>query len=147
MEDAFCGGPDGVSLNSTGSMVPSNIADKVAAIIMMGNPRHVDGLVYNVGNATAPGVSSRTASLFPFTRVAAPVDAYVSAIQFAARPKNFTCPEFQDRMQSYCDSPDPFCAKGDSPAFHQGYGMRNGQQALQFIMSKVLVSGQVVSTS
>ncbi len=53
----------------------------------------------------------------------------------------FQCPQFQERMQSYCDTPDPFCTNGTDAQFHQGYGQRNGQQALQFIMSRVLVSG------
>jgi len=55
-DDAFCGGPDGDSLDASARLVPDNIAAKVAAVIMMGNPRHVAGLPYNVGNATEPGV-------------------------------------------------------------------------------------------
>ncbi len=43
-------------------------------------------------------------------------------------------------MQSYCDSPDPYCAKGNDPAFHQGYGTRNGEAALEFIQRKMLVN-------
>ncbi len=56
MDDAFCGGPDGSSLNSTKPLVSRRGAEKVAAIILMGDPRHVRGLPYNVGNATAGGV-------------------------------------------------------------------------------------------
>ena len=57
MDDAFCGGPDGVSVNSTGRLVAEAVARQTRAIVMMGNPRHVDGLVYNVGTAVLPGVS------------------------------------------------------------------------------------------
>lgn len=57
MDDAFCGGPDVPSLNSTGRLVSDAVARNTAAIIMMGNPRHVDGLVFNVGSAVAGGVS------------------------------------------------------------------------------------------
>ena len=57
MDDAFCGGPDGVSVNSTGRLVSEGVARRTAAIIMMGNPRHVDGVVFNVGSAVLPGVS------------------------------------------------------------------------------------------
>ena len=57
MDDAFCGGPDGQSVGNLSSLVPANIGNNVAAIIMMGNPRHVAGEPFNVGNATAPGVS------------------------------------------------------------------------------------------
>lgn len=56
MDDVFCGGPDGQSLPATKSLAQVNIAANVAAIIMMGNPRHVAGLPWNVGNATGPGV-------------------------------------------------------------------------------------------
>lgn len=60
MDDAFCGGPDGNSLIITDSTIPTDIAPNIAALIWMGDPRHVAGLPYNVGNATAGGVS-----LFP----------------------------------------------------------------------------------
>ncbi|KAL1836305.1 hypothetical protein VTK73DRAFT_5104 [Phialemonium thermophilum] len=113
MDDAFCGGPDGTSLNSTGGLMPERVARNVAAIILMGDPRHVAGLFFNVGNATAPG--------------------------FAARPLGFRCPQFESRMQSYCDSPDPYCANGTSPEYHQSYGRRYGTQALAFIVRKLLV--------
>lgn len=57
MDDAFCGGPDGTSLDSTGPLVSDAVAKNVAAIILMGDPRHVNGLSFNVGNATEGGVS------------------------------------------------------------------------------------------
>ncbi len=135
MDSAFCGGPDGASLLPTPSLVQPAVARNVAAIIMMGNPRHVAGLAYNVGNATEPGVGRRRRRrrrLRKSTRQTADH-------QFAARPVGFECPQFQDRIQSYCDAPDPFCAKGNSPAFHQGYGKRNGTAALQFVVSKLIL--------
>lgn len=62
MDDAFCGGPDGESLPFTAStLISAPIGKKVAALIFMGDPRHVAGLPYNVGNATEPGVSRRGA--------------------------------------------------------------------------------------
>ncbi|KAK3322516.1 cutinase-domain-containing protein [Apodospora peruviana] len=113
MDDAFCGGPDGSSLNSSVSLVSKTTATNVAAIILMGNPRHVDGLPFNVGNATAGG--------------------------FAARPKNFKCPAFQNIIQAYCDSPDPFCSNGTDTNTHQGYGKEYGREALLFIISKLIL--------
>ncbi|KAH8880718.1 Acetylxylan esterase At 0.90 angstrom resolution [Thozetella sp. PMI_491] len=116
MDDAFCGGPDGTSLNSTVPLVSRVAARNVAAIILMGDPRHVGGLPYNAGNATGPG--------------------------FAARPVGFQCPAFQDRMQLYCDSPDPFCSNGTNnavgSAVHEGYGKEYGHDALRFILGKVI---------
>ena len=39
------------------ALVSTGVSKMVAAIILMGDPRHVNGLPYNVGNATAGGVS------------------------------------------------------------------------------------------
>lgn len=44
-------------MNTTSASVSAGVSKMVAAIILMGNPRHVDGLPFNVGNATAGGVS------------------------------------------------------------------------------------------
>ncbi len=68
MDDAFCGGPDGVSVNSTGRLVSDGVAKKTVAIILMGNPRHVDGVVFNVGSAVLPGVSC-VVVFYPFSSV------------------------------------------------------------------------------
>ncbi|XXG94857.1 hypothetical protein Hte_001116 [Hypoxylon texense] len=119
VDDAFCGGPDGASLNTTAASVSSGVGKMVAAIILMGDPRHVDGLSFNVGNATAGG--------------------------FAARPVGFQCPAFEDIIQAYCDAEDPFCAKGNSSATHQGYGREYGQAALAFVQSKLEVSNNASS--
>ncbi|GAB1320630.1 Acetylxylan esterase [Madurella fahalii] len=113
MDDAFCGGPDVPSLNSSVPLVSRQVAGNVAAIILMGSPRYVAGRKGNVGNATAGG--------------------------FAARPKDFRCPAFEDRIQTYCDSPDPFCSNGTDPDTHQGYGRVYGHQALAFIVSKLIL--------
>ncbi|KAK0621183.1 cutinase [Bombardia bombarda] len=113
IDDAFCGGPDIPSLNSSTSLVSRTTTTNVAAIILMGNPRHVAGLAFNVGNATAGG--------------------------FAARPVGFRCPVFESRIQAYCDSPDPFCSNGTSAETHQGYGREYGRQALDFIVSKLII--------
>jgi acetylxylan esterase len=56
MDDAFCGGPDGQSLGNSSVPTPADVGAKVAALIWMGNPRHVAGLPYNVGTATEGGV-------------------------------------------------------------------------------------------
>lgn len=46
------------------------------------------------------------------------------------------CPN-ASKVQSYCDSPDPYCCTGNSQAVHQGYVGVYGQQALTFINSKL----------
>lgn len=125
MDDAFCGGPDQSSLNTTAfaSQIPEAAGNMVAALIWMGDPRHVAGLSYNVGTATQGG--------------------------FAARPAGFDCPDYASRIQSYCDSADPFCAKGNDQATHQGYAKEYGQQALQFVQTKLsaLSTGNTTSSN
>ncbi|KAK3902364.1 Acetylxylan esterase 2 [Staphylotrichum tortipilum] len=113
MDDAFCGGPDGSSLDGEGRLVGEDVAGMTAALVWMGNPRHSGELGFEVGSAVAGG--------------------------FAARPPGFSCPEFEDRIQSYCDAADPFCSDGDDPAVHQGYGQQFGQEALDFVVSKIAV--------
>ncbi|KAI4864760.1 carbohydrate esterase family 5 protein [Hypoxylon rubiginosum] len=119
VDDAFCGGPDGTSLNTTAASISLGVGKMVAAIILMGNPRHVNGLPFNVGNATAGG--------------------------FAARPVGFQCLAFEDIIAAFCDVDDPFCAKGNSSATHQGYGSVYGQAALAFVQSKLDVSQRTSS--
>ncbi|KAL8420084.1 hypothetical protein RB594_003022 [Gaeumannomyces avenae] len=114
VDDVLCGGPDGASLPAgvgVGGLLQPGVAAVVAAAVMMGSPRHNEGIAFNRGNATEPG--------------------------FAARAANFTCPTFADRIQSYCDDPDPFCAKGNSTAYHQMYGKVYGHQALQFVLDRL----------
>ncbi|KAK4114145.1 carbohydrate esterase family 5 protein, partial [Canariomyces notabilis] len=111
IDDAFCGGPDFPSLNSSVPLVTLAVARNVLAIVLMGNPRHVPGLVFNAGNATAGG--------------------------FAARPRDFRCPVFEDRIQAYCDDPDPFCSNSTDDATHESYGQVYGKQALGFVISRL----------
>ncbi|KAI0597050.1 cutinase-domain-containing protein [Biscogniauxia sp. FL1348] len=121
MDDAFCGGPDGASLSTAEASVSAGVSNMVAAIILMGDPRHVDGLPYNVGNATAGG--------------------------FAARPAGFSCPAFENIIQAYCDAEDPFCAKGTSMATHQGYGREYGQQAFEFVQKQLSAKASNATTA
>lgn len=114
MDDAFCGGPDLPQLESAVPLISNTTAKNTAAIILMGNPRHIGGLSFNAGNATAGG--------------------------FAARPAGFKCAQFADRIQSYCDTPDPFCSNGNDAETHQQYGFKYGKEALDFIVSKLVAN-------
>lgn len=67
--------------------------------------------------------------------------------QFAARPFGYRCPAFENSIRSYCDEADPFCAKGNSSATHQGYGQVYGQDALEFVMQKLSVVGTSISNA
>ena len=137
MNDAFCGGPDSKSLNASAPLVSKDAFKSVAALILMGDPRHTPGSPFNVGNATVGGVSfllggARTLDQRPNVLT-------VVELEFAKRPRGFRCPDFEDRIQLYCDSPDPYCSNGTDPAVHQGYGKEYGIAALSFILTKLLV--------
>jgi acetylxylan esterase len=41
------------------------------------------------------------------------------------------------KIQSYCDSADPYCCTGNDANVHQGYGQEYGQAALTFVKSKL----------
>lgn len=56
-------------------------------------------------------------------------------LQFDARDAGFSCPNAA-KIQSYCDSADPYCCNGNDDNTHQGYGAEYGKQAFQFIQSK-----------
>ncbi|KAL4738925.1 cutinase [Aspergillus similis] len=104
---ALCGG--GVpnqGISNTEVRISSSAVEMVKAAIFMGDPLFVAGLPYSVGTCTAGG--------------------------FDARPSGFSCPS-ASKIQSYCDSPDPYCCNGNDAATHNGYGSEYGQDALQFV--------------
>lgn len=111
MDDALCGGGDtNEGYSNTAVTLSASAVKQVAAAIFAGDPRHIPGLPYNVGSCQASG--------------------------FAPRPAGFTCPS-ASKIQSYCDSTDPYCCNGSNAATHQGYGTEYGQAALTFINSKI----------
>lgn len=58
MDNAVCGGPDsGSGITSTTSPINASAHEQIKAVILMGSPRYVAGLSYNVGTCTAQGVS------------------------------------------------------------------------------------------
>ncbi|KAK2806344.1 hypothetical protein FQN51_007388 [Onygenales sp. PD_10] len=111
MNNANCGGGDpNQGVTNANALITGTVQDQVKAIILMGDPRHTPGDSFNVGTATAPG--------------------------FDPRPNGFVCPA-ADKIQSYCDQPDPYCSNGNNAQVHQGYGQVYGQQALEFVNSKL----------
>ncbi|KAL2062004.1 hypothetical protein VTL71DRAFT_6270 [Oculimacula yallundae] len=113
MDNAFCGGGDTTSgLTDTKTPIQASAITMIKATIFMGDPRYITGLPYNVGTCKASG--------------------------FAPRPNGFVCP-VASSIQSYCDSTDPYCCKGNDANSHQQYGKKYGQAALTFIKSKLTV--------
>ncbi|KAM0698158.1 hypothetical protein Q7P36_001622 [Cladosporium allicinum] len=111
MDNAFCGGPDDSNgYTDSAPAIDSAAMELISAVIEMGSPRFVGGLDYGVGTCTTGG--------------------------FSARPSGYTCAS-SAKMQSYCDSTDPYCCDGSDEATHQGYGNVYGQDALTFIQGKL----------
>ncbi|XXH04666.1 hypothetical protein Hte_011085 [Hypoxylon texense] len=111
VDDAFCGGPDGNSMAETAAPIPTEVGERVKALIFMGDPRNIPGLPYNIGSSTGGG--------------------------FAQRPADFVCPVYADRIRSYCDAEDPYCSNGNNVRHHEQYVMIYGEHALAFVREKV----------
>lgn len=111
MDAALCGGGDpNQGVTNTSVRLSSSAVNMVKAAIFMGDPMFKAGLSYDVGTCAAGG--------------------------FDARPAGFYCPS-ASKIQSYCDSSDPYCCNGNNAATHQGYGSEYGSQALAFVKSKL----------
>ncbi|KAK4866528.1 hypothetical protein LT330_008460 [Penicillium expansum] len=111
MDAALCGG--GVpnqGYTNTAVQLSTSAVNMVKAAIFMGDPLYVAGLPYDVGTCAAGG--------------------------FDARPSGFSCPS-ANKIQSYCDSTDPYCCNGSNGATHQGYGAEYGAKAIAFVKSKL----------
>jgi len=107
--DALAGGGiQGVSrLNAP---VNRAVSERVAAVVMYGDPRHLVQTSFNVGTATKDGV-------FP-------------------RPMNQSLNAFADKTKSFCNVNDPFCASGDDLAVHLAYPPQFDAQAAEFVTAK-----------
>ncbi|TDZ41462.1 Acetylxylan esterase 2 [Colletotrichum trifolii] len=95
--------------------VAADIADKIAAVVLMGDPSHVPSQPFNKGTATNNGV-------FP-------------------RGDSAACGALASRMASFCDSGDTFCDSGNSLQVHMGYVRRSGDAAASFIVGMVQGGG------
>ncbi|KAM0231416.1 hypothetical protein ACHAPO_008526 [Fusarium lateritium] len=111
MDNNICGGPDnGASISDSSVPLSASAVEQVKAVVMLGNPRFINGLAYGVGTCDAGG--------------------------FDARPEGFSCPN-ADKVQIYCDAEDPFCCNGNDSAHHQQYVTIYGKEALEFVNSKL----------
>ncbi|KAJ4007796.1 hypothetical protein NW766_009601 [Fusarium irregulare] len=115
MDNNICGGPDnGASISDSSVPLSASAVNQVKAVVMLGNPRYINGLAYGVGTCDAGG--------------------------FDARPEGFTCPN-ADKVKIYCDAEDPFCCNGNDSAHHQQYVELYGKEALEFVNSKLSGTG------
>lgn len=83
----------------------------VFAAILMGDPRFVAGKSFDAGNSTTDG--------------------------YIPRPANISCDSYTDRMRSYCDEGDYYCAGGNDKVIHNTYLDRYTTDALEFVNDKL----------
>jgi acetylxylan esterase len=146
MDNAFCGGPDDSNgYSDSAPAIDSSAMGAISAVIEMGSPRFVGGLAYGVGTCTAGGFSARPSGYTCSVSFHQAIDSSIK--HHSQHLPNLTTHEeltlittlsqSAAKMQSYCDSSDPYCCNGSDGATHQGYGTEYGQDALTFIKSKL----------
>ncbi|PLB44158.1 cutinase [Aspergillus steynii IBT 23096] len=108
--DVLCG-TNNPLFGKSDPLPTANLGDHVKAVVLMGDPGHEPGVSFDVGTSTKPGLFHR------FTDI--------------------ECPGYSDKIQSYCDSNDPFCDRGLNQNVHNGYIKEYGDQAVKFVVAKV----------
>ena len=91
--------------------IGADAAGNVAAVILMGDPAFVPGKSFNAGTSNRAGTFPR--------REAQSLDP------------------FADKIQSYCDTGDNFCAGGANLSVHLGYTRKYNGQAEAFVLEKI----------
>ncbi|KDR80063.1 hypothetical protein GALMADRAFT_1177279 [Galerina marginata CBS 339.88] len=110
--DAVAGGGGVSGLGPATAPVAASVANKVVAIIQMGDPRHVPSQTFDRGTSTKAGVFPRAASQ-----------------QYSAT--------LQPRILSFCDANDEFCDSGNSVQVHQTYLNRYQNTAAAFVLQQI----------
>ncbi|KAF4995905.1 hypothetical protein FGRMN_4862 [Fusarium graminum] len=89
---------------------PPSISNKIAAIVLMGDPSTTRGQSFHIGSSNGNGIFPRS------------------------RPEGCQC--VADKMVSFCDAEDPFCeAGGHDLRTHMGYVTTYGHYAADFAVS------------
>ncbi|KAF6811542.1 acetylxylan esterase [Colletotrichum sojae] len=92
--DTVCGTHDGSNFNVTEAQFPT-VGSMISAIVLFGDPTYVANQTYAKGTSTKNGIFPRT--------------------DFSA------CQQLTNRIASYCDETDLFCASGQNLTTHLGY--------------------------
>lgn len=90
--------------------------EKVVGVLQYGDPRRIPGFSFDIG--TAPGAEG----IFP-------------------RLKTQLLTAFAEVIQSYCDTGDPFCAKGNNLNAHLAYFEKYNKTAVQFLVGRLSAVG------
>ncbi|KAF5310970.1 hypothetical protein D9619_007947 [Psilocybe cf. subviscida] len=110
--DAVAGGGGVSGLGAATAPVSAAVANKVVAIVQMGDPRHVPGQSFDRGTSVRDGLFPRLSS-----------QQYSSTLQ--------------PRILSFCDFNDPFCDSGADVEVHLTYLDRDQNTAAQFILTQI----------
>ncbi|EFQ26949.1 cutinase [Colletotrichum graminicola M1.001] len=110
--DTLCGTSDGPNFNTTVAQAPA-VGSKIAAIVLFGDPTFVANQPFDKGTSKKDGI-------FP-------------------RQDFSQCQSLTNRIASFCDDTDLFCASGQNLTVHLGY-FQNQQyvaMASSFIVQNV----------
>ncbi|GJD03152.1 cutinase [Colletotrichum higginsianum] len=88
----------------------ADVTDKIAAVVLMGDPSHVNGQPFNQGTSQKDG-------MFP-------------------RQNTAGCDAVASKMVSFCNTGDPFCDRGRNVQVHLRYVQSDGDKATQFVVSQ-----------
>ncbi|KAF2092120.1 carbohydrate esterase family 5 protein [Saccharata proteae CBS 121410] len=111
--DSLCGG-GAVIDDAFTEPIDRSIGDhgELTAIVQFGDPRFIKGLSFDKGNNTVSD------GIFP-------------------RPAKISCDHYADKIHSYCDQGDPFCADGNELLVHVTYPERYNNAAVGFVNEKL----------
>jgi acetylxylan esterase len=106
----------GVGDGPASSPASSSATSHVVGVIQYGDPRRVANQSFDVGN------DKGATGIFP-------------------RPSSQSVSKFASSIQSYCDSGDPFCAKGLNVLAHLDYVQKYDSAADKFIIGRLNSAG------
>jgi len=124
----MCGGGGNALLGPMTPPLDKKYADKVVAMVQMGDPRFVMGKPFDVGSADKMSVcqiSTLKVTADPIWKL------------FPRNPE-ISCDAMADRIMSFCDMGDPFCSGGAEIQVHLTYTQRYNEQANEFVMMKLM---------
>ncbi|MFK0251248.1 cutinase family protein [Amycolatopsis azurea] len=105
------GGGGGGTLGTKTPPIDAGLGKHVAAVIQMGDPRHIPGQSFDKG-------TSQRAGMFP-------------------RQADQLLTGYANRIRAYCDTRDLFCDSGSSLIVHGGYLARYTTPAVQFVLDTI----------
>lgn len=138
--DVLCGTDDGDTFNMTQAL-PEDVARKVSAAVLMGDPSKAMNESFLQGTSTKDGVSllPRFDDYTPALRGGGgggSIRTWLTRRQVFPRRSTSKCAALAGRIVSYCNANDTFCDSGSSIQVHISYVENNGTSAVNFIVKQ-----------